>query len=443
MCPGFLCCGFFPKIFEKAALFSTVPGYSSKVAENIKRRNVMKGKSGLLHSKNPLFKGALPELSVSSLKTGIFLTFVWTGALAKSGEAGSHPVPVRKAEPAVFYIKHAPYHRPHPSDGTGFVVEMSGRRYFVTNIRSGKSLIKDRKYRVQNKKGRTLKQGDIKGLSFMHGLVVAELKKYKGVALRVADFTKTDMSFFIMGFPGGDFTVRRAQTGREIGNGRVLGVRDVPLRIGGSKGGPVLNGKGEVIGVISPAHNYQALFIQSRIIRDLIPDGPAQGQGGDKEVKEDFLSVFESAEGGSAEAQYVMGHNLHTVYQSTRDLEFSHEAVGWYTKSAVQGHFLSRLELGLMYLSGEGVLRDLNESEKWLRPAVNQKKSPLADFYLSLVLIAKGSPEGAKLMEQSADGGLRPARDFMDRAGGLNGHDISMWLKPLLTGGCDRILFQL
>jgi TPR repeat protein len=72
--------------------------------------------------------------------------------------------------------------------------------------------------------------------------------------------------------------------------------------------------------------------------------------------------TIKKAEAGDASAQYNLG-----VMYATGDgvLKDSAEAVKWFRKSAEQGIAEAQLNLGVMYDNGEGVLKDSVQAHAW------------------------------------------------------------------------------
>ena len=84
---------------------------------------------------------------------------------------------------------------------------------------------------------------------------------------------------------------------------------------------------------------------------------------------QDAEQIRKAAEQGVARAQF----NLGFMYATGRGvLKDEAEAVRWYRLAAEQGDAHAQYNLGLMYDEGTGVLEDYQEAEKWYRLAAEQ-----------------------------------------------------------------------
>jgi TPR repeat protein len=84
-----------------------------------------------------------------------------------------------------------------------------------------------------------------------------------------------------------------------------------------------------------------------------------------------------SAKAGDADAQYELG----TMYE--RGVSDEVEAAKWYSKAAEQGHVDAQCNLGIAYVLGEGVERNLVLSYMWLEIATMQGHE-LSEMYRGL-----------------------------------------------------------
>ena len=73
-----------------------------------------------------------------------------------------------------------------------------------------------------------------------------------------------------------------------------------------------------------------------------------------------------AAEQGDADAQYNLGFMYATGDGVIKDAA---EAVKWYRKAAEQGYADAQYNLGLMYANGDGVIKDLVEAHAWFNVA--------------------------------------------------------------------------
>lgn len=76
------------------------------------------------------------------------------------------------------------------------------------------------------------------------------------------------------------------------------------------------------------------------------------------------------AHGGNALAQYQLG-NLYALGHRLPDEDADRMAAQWYFESARQGNIDAQYALGLLFLSGKGVLRSEEEARKWFARAAN------------------------------------------------------------------------
>jgi TPR repeat protein len=70
-------------------------------------------------------------------------------------------------------------------------------------------------------------------------------------------------------------------------------------------------------------------------------------------------SLRRAADAGHAPSQVLLANILDQA-------EYDAEALAWYRKAAAQGNADGEFGVGAMYLSGEGVARDLAEAYRWL-----------------------------------------------------------------------------
>lgn len=165
---------------------------------------------------------------------------------------------------------------------------------------------------------------------------------------------------------------------------------------------------------------------------DPVRDEVAQPEGGGARITtalaeyantDDIRALTRSAELGDPQSQFQLAMALYRDYQRTDDAAAQFEALRWLRESAAAGHPPSQTELGLRYLSGEGVVQDFEQAADWFRRAAEQG-SPEAMYGLGNMGRFGRAPEVdlveayAWLNVASARGERRAAdarRDVMDR----------------------------
>jgi len=84
---------------------------------------------------------------------------------------------------------------------------------------------------------------------------------------------------------------------------------------------------------------------------------------------ETWSSKIEAAQQGDAEAQYNLGLCYLTGNGVSQDYV---EAIQWITKAAEQGYASAEFMLGLHYANGDGVRKSAAEAAKWYTKAAEQ-----------------------------------------------------------------------
>ena len=185
------------------------------------------------------------------------------------------------------------------AQGTGFPIEDSGEVYIVTNFHVILSAQSEQDILIENERHGSLK---IKRAAFSTGIDLAliEVDDYKGPVFKLADFEQDDNSGYLMGFPNSQFkttevwgihplrstAVFKAPGCNDSDSIDTLGLTDIIVSIpeeqmlkgkknsgdplDGNSGGPLLNRKKEVIGVLTDGDCQELYFIDSRQIKKLL-----------------------------------------------------------------------------------------------------------------------------------------------------------------------------
>lgn len=94
--------------------------------------------------------------------------------------------------------------------------------------------------------------------------------------------------------------------------------------------------------------------------------------------KAELKKLFDRAEGGDAEAQYLLGtHFQNAEFDEEYDERIAanitdQDPASWLKKAAEQGHAGAQYKLGNMYRNGDGVRQNNETAIKWYRRAADQ-----------------------------------------------------------------------
>lgn len=115
-----------------------------------------------------------------------------------------------------------------------------------------------------------------------------------------------------------------------------------------------------------------------------------------------------SADLGYGPAQIALGYYYET---GTVIAGSQSQALDLYRKAAAQGDPLASWLAGRRYFLGNGVPRDLDAAQKWLKPAVEQNNA-FAAYYLGLIMAERDYNKAPALYKIAADQGLPQAQYF-------------------------------
>ena len=357
-------------------------------------------------------------------------------------EEESWPFSVETAEQAVFKLELFDS-SDDSGQGTGFVVELDNEYYFITNFHVIKDVLDSDYYLIQNEKGISLTLENIEGLSLLYDLAFFKIKEeYKGPALKLSDKNKNYRRAYSIGYPRGNLTKDILIQVNEIDSLFFYGLWSSFQAMQGISGGPVLNEKGQVIGVHSRGDGHGELIIKPHLIKLLIGRKTS-----DKSLEQRFYDeisrVEQMAKKGNPTAQYVFANyfrdkklekfnsvkNEGSFVQNTLALFpyfwFGQKELKFYKASASQNHFKSQVNLALKYFLGTDVNQNIKESVKLLRLAVKHNKSHYAKLILANVLIhgfllkvksfedKKIFLEALQLLKELDEMGLKSAKRYL------------------------------
>ena len=142
---------------------------------------------------------------------------------------------------------------------------------------------------------------------------------------------------------------------------------------------------------------------------------PVKGLPAQQPAKDDAIrDLTQKAEAGDAQSQVQLGLDYVTGDGVAHD---DAQAVKWFRKAADQDNMLGERYLAEMYFKGRGVTADNEQAAKWLRFAAGQddpqSEHNLAVLYLQGLGVPKSGTEAAKWMRKAAD------HDFADGQVGL------------------------
>ena len=306
--------------------------------------------------------------------------------------------------------------------GTAFSI---GLNLFVTNFHVLEAMLEDE----NSIKNITLQQkGDVSHLtikkvvavSALYDLALFEIRQDVTNYLNVSDSPiRPSEELFMLGYPQGDFKEMK-KTGQAVDNGYhyTFSVNHFPLL--GSSGSPVLNTKGQVVGVSSLLFVNMSSIVKSKHLKELIAGDTGLNCSDIIHlamcIKQEIETLKKFAEQGDALAQYILAKMPYGKQRTDKDIELE---FGLMKKSAEQGYALAQYGLAAMYYNGEReIKKDHILAFIWMKKSAEQDFAS-AQYELAMMYYkGKGTERNLELafswMQQSAEQGYALAQDELE-----------------------------
>ena len=319
------------------------------------------------------------------------------------------------------------------SSGTGFFI---GPNYFVTNLHVIFSLLGSTSSSTvtlsQEGNSSSLKVKRVLAISALYDLALLETEESITDYLSLREnLPNPDGNLFLLGYPGGIFK-KIEKTGNIIyENEKEFAFTTDNSNLNGASGSPVLDEKGQVVGVTSSGAANKLNVIKINHLRELII-GDIGISCAETEffkakncIKEEIEHLKKLAEGGSIYAQeeiafmYLKGNVeiAHLNFEKALGLEKFEKAFQWYKMAAEQGVVAAQGSLAVMYYYGQGTQKNINQAVKWFEKAAKQGDPP-AQYKLALmhyegIEINQNFEKAFQWGEKAADQGYAPAQSLL------------------------------
>ena len=231
----------------------------------------------------------------------------------------------------------------------------------------------------------TIKQ--IIRVSALYGLAFFETKENVTNYLNIAEFQpQHDDELFILGYSRGEFKAIN-KTGQSVDEGDYYTFTIDHSNLDGITGGPVLNERKQVVGIVFGSIANMLDMIKSNHLKDLI-----KGNIGLKCsdfinetacLKREIENLTELANQGHNLAQ----ENLALMYYKGEGTAQDYElAFKWFEESAKRDSAFAQYLLALMYYKGEGAAQDYELAFKWFEESAESRLRSLPISFSSDVL---------------------------------------------------------
>ena len=321
-------------------------------------------------------------MSIRTLLTSLLLTFLFIEA-PRAAQADSPPDIAKKVSPSVVLIVTEDAAGQQLSMASGFVIKegvVATNLHVINGAASGYA-------KLANDKAKYPIQGVV-AFDESHGLVLLAVDKIKATPLPLGDSSKLavgDEVYAIGNSEGleGTFSAGIVSAVWKVGENTILQIT-APISPG-SSGGPVVNGKGEVIGVavgtlkevqnlnfVSPSTHLNSLVSgigAAQPLADLRHDDKvASGAVSQDMWKIIAVNLRKAAENGDTDSMVILGLMHYAGRGVPKD---GLEAVNWFRKAAERGNAAGMARLGEAYYLGWGVAQNDREALSWFRKAVD------------------------------------------------------------------------
>ena len=185
-------------------------------------------------------------------------------------------------------------------------------------------------------------------------------------------------------------------------------------KLGGLSGSPVLNEKGEVVGVISLGNSNIAVAIKAKFLQEFIAGKEAINCSHMRAkicLQKDIEASKNLSDAGGAYVQYALA----LIYLNGIEVEKDGEkAFEWCEKSAKQNFAPAQLSLAKMYSNGIGVEKDEEKAFEWCEESAKLNFAPaqfaLAKMYSNGIGVEKDEEKAFEWCEKSAKQNFAPAQ---------------------------------
>ena len=291
----------------------------------------------------------------------------------------------------------------------------------------------------------------VANFSFFTDLALLEVADYKGPVLQLSDFEEVkNETSYLMGFPR-SFSDKFKQikiTGLVSDSKTALSGFSYFSNIKGVSGGPLLNREGAVIGVAQGENSDHMVYCtKSHFLQELLTKTESQKSKLDRiaRFKEEAISLSASVKTGDPEAQHRLGimyidpeilndpengskwmeramqnGNTRVLYSAGKAsfLEKNYErAFRIWEIAAGLGHPVAMLNLGFLYIKGQGVSKHFEKGTTWLKKAKERKNpeaiSTLAAMYITGNGVNQNIEKGRTLLNELAEEGFAPALEVL------------------------------